>query len=147
MTKGVNMLPDAIPSRWTLLLAGALAVAGCAAEPRADVREVPAPTLADTAATTASLPASTDTSSLTAEPPSAIPSTAAAIPTEISPATAALTGELPPATAAPSPAAATLADFGPAPELSNDTWLNANAPIRLADLRGKVVLIEFWTYG
>ena len=35
---------------------------------------------------------------------------------------------------------------GPAPELSNDTWFNS-APLRLADLRGKVVMVEFWTYG
>jgi hypothetical protein len=49
-----------------------------------------------------------------------------------------------PATATPSPVA--LRDWGPAPELTNDTWLNSE-PLRLADLRGKVVLIEFWTYG
>ncbi|MCB0050689.1 MAG: redoxin domain-containing protein, partial [Caldilinea sp.] len=35
---------------------------------------------------------------------------------------------------------------GPAPELANDTWFNS-APLRLADLRGKVVMVEFWTYG
>ncbi len=37
--------------------------------------------------------------------------------------------------------------MGPAPELSGDTWLNAEAPLRLADLRGKVVLVEMWTFG
>ena len=33
-----------------------------------------------------------------------------------------------------------------APEISNEVWINS-APIRLANLRGKVVLLEFWTYG
>jgi len=34
----------------------------------------------------------------------------------------------------------------PAPEIRNDTWLNS-PPLRLRDLRGRVVLMEFWTYG
>ena len=34
----------------------------------------------------------------------------------------------------------------PAPEITNKTWLNAK-PHRLADLRGQVVLVEFWTFG
>ncbi len=33
-----------------------------------------------------------------------------------------------------------------APEFTNDTWINSE-PLRLKDLKGKVVLIEFWTYG
>jgi hypothetical protein len=33
-----------------------------------------------------------------------------------------------------------------APELSNTVWINS-APLRLVDLRGKVILLEFWTYG
>jgi hypothetical protein len=40
-----------------------------------------------------------------------------------------------------------LDDLGPAPELSNETWLNTDQPLRLADLRGKVVLLEMWTFG
>ena len=43
--------------------------------------------------------------------------------------------------------AAILPDLGPAPELTNETWLNVDAPLRLADLRGKVVLLEMWTFG
>ena len=42
---------------------------------------------------------------------------------------------------------ASLPDLGPAPELMNDTWLNVDSPLRLADLRGKVVLLEMWTFG
>ena len=34
----------------------------------------------------------------------------------------------------------------PAPELANDNWIHS-APLRLEDLRGTVVLLEFWTYG
>jgi len=45
------------------------------------------------------------------------------------------------------PKPASLPDLGPAPELTNDTWLNADAPLRLVDLRGKVVLIDMWTFG
>src|SRR5438093_108560 len=45
------------------------------------------------------------------------------------------------------PKLASLPDLGPAPELTNDTWLNVDAPLRLADLRGKVVIVEMWTFG
>jgi hypothetical protein len=38
-------------------------------------------------------------------------------------------------------------DLGPAPDLSGDVWLNTDAPLRLASLRGKVVLIDMWTFG
>lgn len=40
-----------------------------------------------------------------------------------------------------------LKDYGPAPELTNTNWLNTDSPLRLADLRGKVTLIDMWTYG
>jgi len=45
------------------------------------------------------------------------------------------------------PKVASLPDLGPAPELTNDTWLNVSFPLRLADLHGKVVLIDMWTFG
>ena len=35
----------------------------------------------------------------------------------------------------------------PPTELYNETWLNTDQPLRLADLRGKVVLLEMWTFG
>ena len=37
--------------------------------------------------------------------------------------------------------------LGNAPELSNETWLNTDEPLRLANLKGKVVLLEMWTFG
>jgi thiol-disulfide isomerase/thioredoxin len=43
--------------------------------------------------------------------------------------------------------ASTYPDQGFAPELTNTVWLNTDEPLRLADLRGKVVLLEMWTFG
>lgn len=45
------------------------------------------------------------------------------------------------------PKLASLPDLGVAPELTNDIWLNVASPLRLSDLRGKVVLLEMWTFG
>jgi len=45
------------------------------------------------------------------------------------------------------PTHASLQDLGPAPELTNEVWLNVDAPLRLVDLRGKVVAIDMWTFG
>ena len=33
-----------------------------------------------------------------------------------------------------------------APDIVSQTWLNS-APIHLSDLKGKVVIVEFWTFG
>ena len=49
--------------------------------------------------------------------------------------------------AAESDAPPVLPNHGPAPELSNEVWLNSDHPLRLAELRGKVVLLEMWTFG
>ena len=45
------------------------------------------------------------------------------------------------------PLRADLPDLGPAPELTNQVWLNTDEPLRLEDLRGKVVLLDMWTFG
>jgi thiol-disulfide isomerase/thioredoxin len=38
-------------------------------------------------------------------------------------------------------------DYGPAPEFAAiDAWINAE-PLTMAGLRGKVVLVDFWTYS
>lgn len=38
-------------------------------------------------------------------------------------------------------------DFGVAPEINNEVWLNTETALPLASLKGKVVLVEFWTFG
>ena len=49
--------------------------------------------------------------------------------------------------AGPAVQAATLPDFGPAPEFTGiERWLNSE-PLSLAQLRGRVVLVDFWTYA
>jgi thiol-disulfide isomerase/thioredoxin len=45
------------------------------------------------------------------------------------------------------PKTASLPDLGPAPELTNDIWLNVDSPLRLEELRGRVVIVEMWTFG
>ena len=40
-----------------------------------------------------------------------------------------------------------LEDLGPAPEFTGiDAWINTD-PLTMGALRGKVVLVEFWTFG
>jgi len=34
----------------------------------------------------------------------------------------------------------------PAPEITAGRWINS-APLTMAGLRGRVVLVEFWTFG
>lgn len=50
--------------------------------------------------------------------------------------------ETPEARAAPA-----LSNLGVAPELTNEVWINSTEALRLSDLRGKVVLLEMWTFG
>jgi len=45
----------------------------------------------------------------------------------------------PPAPAQPRPGAA-------APDVTGASWINS-APLTMGGLRGRVVLVEFWTYG
>ncbi len=42
--------------------------------------------------------------------------------------------------------AVNLPNRGAAPDFDNQSWINST-PLRLADLRGKVTLVEFWTFG
>lgn len=40
-----------------------------------------------------------------------------------------------------------LSDYGPAPDFSGiQNWLNSD-PLKISDLKGKVVLVDFWTYS
>lgn len=49
--------------------------------------------------------------------------------------------------AGPTVQAATLPDFGAAPEFTGiERWLNSE-PLTLAQLRGRVVMVDFWTYA
>jgi cytochrome c biogenesis protein CcdA/thiol-disulfide isomerase/thioredoxin len=62
-----------------------------------------------------------------------------------------LTGARPPTTLAPTRAvdgvAVALPDYGPAPEFASiERWLNGG-PLTIDGLRGRVVLIDFWTYS
>ena len=45
------------------------------------------------------------------------------------------------------PQRADLPDLGRAPDITNNIWLNTDTPLTLSDQRGKVVLVEFWTFG
>lgn len=36
--------------------------------------------------------------------------------------------------------------IGEAPEIDNEVWINSD-PLTMAELKGKVVLVEFWTFG
>lgn len=48
-------------------------------------------------------------------------------------------------TAWPQPAGAVTAGQA-APEIAGENWLNSE-PLTIGALRGRVVLVEFWTYG
>ncbi len=41
---------------------------------------------------------------------------------------------------------ASFASNSEAPEIISSTWINSD-PIRIEELRGKVVMVEFWTFG
>jgi hypothetical protein len=34
----------------------------------------------------------------------------------------------------------------PAPELAGENWINSK-PLTITSLKGRVILVEFWTYG
>jgi hypothetical protein len=43
--------------------------------------------------------------------------------------------------------AAIIPNLGRAPEIENEVWLNTDTALPLTSLKGKVVLVEFWTFG
>lgn len=56
-------------------------------------------------------------------------------------------GDLPVPVASSLPSNVALEDLGPAPELTGiQAWINSD-PLTIASLRGKVVLVEFWTFA
>lgn len=79
-------------------------------------------------------------SSRPADPPTSTPDDPATAPTAAGEETTV------PPTATPFPAPA-LPDLGPAPDITNEIWLNTDQPLNLDALRGRVVLVEFWTFG
>jgi hypothetical protein len=40
-----------------------------------------------------------------------------------------------------------LPNLGQAAEWTNDVWLNTDRPLYLSDIKGKVILLEMWTFG
>ncbi len=59
----------------------------------------------------------------------------------------ATTDTVPPSDQGRSADISNLPDLGPAPEIANTVWINSDRPLRLAELEGKVVLIDMWTFG
>ncbi len=128
-----------LPRFLLLLLAGGLAACSAAPEPEVVV----APTVADIEpAEIVQEPTAVEVAASVAEPtstPTTIPptETATSVPTPTNtqePAVISFASEYP--------------VQGPAPkDFLSEPWINTDQPISLADLEGKVVLVEFWTYG
>ena len=68
------------------------------------------------------------------------------IPTPTPTQTTALNSSAPALTLAQQQLLLRLPALGAAPELHNEIWLNST-PLHLSALRGKVVMVEFWTFG
>lgn len=73
-----------------------------------------------------------------------VPSTISKPVAALSPATELTT---PNTSSTSQPSLADFPDLGPAPELTGEVWINTSTPLRLADLRGQVVLVDMWTFG
>ena len=94
-----------------------------------------------------SQPATTSqSSSQSASPAQSNSATPANTPTASTVAPAAANNAAPANTpAAPAKYKSSLGSRGPAAELHSDTWINSG-PVSIASLRGKVVIVEFWTF-
>ena len=90
-------------------------------------------TVATNVPAAAATPAQTSNMATTAAQTSSSNSTTAAVTTQA--ATSSKLAEI----------AASLPKLRQAPDWDNQTWLNT-APTKLGDLKGKVVLVEFWTF-
>jgi len=106
-----------------------MGMAGCAA---------PTPALPEAESEAAVAAIQTRVVEIRAAPPADQPTTRAATPSA--------DNESSPVTPEQAALLAKLRPQGQAPELLNEVWLNSE-PLKLADLRGQVVIVEFWTYG
>ena len=108
--------------------------------------------LAVTACSEAADPIATaETQQATAQPAVSHTPPATVITAEQDPAAPDVQVSTPAATQAPTvtdaPEAVVLPVIGPAPGWDNSVWINTETPLPLDELRGKVVLLEFWTFG
>ncbi|MCA9950836.1 MAG: redoxin domain-containing protein [Anaerolineales bacterium] len=112
-----------------LWVIAALILAACNAEVPFEEALSEVESVVETTAVAPTMPHSTPTLESATQTPPATPTLA---PTEIPPAKETVN----------------LPDLGPAPEFTNQVWLNTDAPITLASVQGeKAVLVEFWTFG
>jgi len=96
-------------------------------QPASPTPTEPAPTATEPVATAVMTPTETSTPTKTSTPTATATSDAGLTPEQ-----QALLAGLP--------------SQGVAPELNNAVWLNSD-PLKLADQRGKVVLLDMWTFG
>ncbi len=124
----------------SLLVVASGLLAACGSSPPAEVVVEVLPTVADLApAEITTDPTAVEVVAPTLAPTetSAPAETATPVPTDT-----------PVATVAPTSPAWRYANSGPAPQdFLSEPWINTDQPIHLADLEGKVVLVEFWTFG
>ena len=108
---------------WILLIPGAIVLTACAGD-----SEPPIPTVGESESSNDDdLPPIVVNLEILTTPPSTVTPPPAITPS-------------------PAPDRSSLPNLGAAPELYNEVWLNTDEPLRLANLRGQVVLLEMWTF-